>query len=247
MTISLYLNLLLRFLVIKINKFVFYSIPPSPHTFVSLSLVSSQFSFLTSVSNLICLKNNKSVRYYSEVLTFKPHSPLTPSTVSLFNNGSLTPTHVELAKSIFISLAESETYIIKTKPSHLSPDKWLELDTFTKKELSIRKDILKKHGKQVIGSMSGTEMAIRELFHYVFTYMSKKYPQCYCLHILLGKTYIIKNKLTNKDYFIPNLFLHDPVELLRILSVCVPVDFNILVKVEGKYFLKASNSLYSIN
>lgn len=81
---------------------------------------------------------------------------------------------------------------------------------------------------------------------YLLIYL-KKYPQCYSLCITLTNSYYIENKLTNDKYYIPYLFIHSSTELLNIISVCVPVDFNLLEKVGSNYFIKASNSLYSIN
>lgn len=52
---------------------------------------------------------------------------------------------------------------------------------------------------------------------------------------------------TNHHYYIGDLATHDAIDLLRILSECVVVDFSILKKVDGKYLIKASNSVFSIN
>lgn len=95
--------------------------------------------------------------------------------------------------------------------------------------------------------MPTAEVACRELFHYVFTYLYTKYPEQYFLNISYNSYKIICYS-TKRTYFVKNLATDDVRNLLTILSECVAMDFSILKKTEDNiYRVIASNSLFAVN
>lgn len=177
--------------------------------------------------------------------SFKDHDPRMPNVKSTFNKNSWFPTHELSAEVVFRP-------ILKTKPDTVFdgccvPDKCLELDTSNQVHLHKRLVILNKHRNNVLSFTSDADTAWRELFHYVLMYMYGKYPQEYYYLYRNNHIYFIVCYSTNHHYYIGDLATHDVIDLLKILSECVVVDFSILKKVEGKYLIKTSNSVFSIN
>lgn len=108
-------------------------------------------------------------------------------------------------------------------------NQWINLDSLNTKHLFIRINVLRKHNKTVISIMPTAEVACRELFHYVFTYLYTKYPEQYFLNISYN-SYRITCYSTKRTYFVNNLATHNVRDLFTILSECVAMDFSILKK-----------------
>jgi hypothetical protein len=120
------------------------------------------------------------------------------------------------------------------------------LDSLNQEQLSIRLAILKDFKNNVISIMPEADLACRELFHYVFTYIYTKYPEEYYVY-QNNNFYYIFCYSTNRSYLIVDLATHNTTDLFRILSECVVSDFTIMKKINGKYVVIASNSLFAIN
>lgn len=194
--------------------------PPKPHRFVTSGLESNINPF------------------------FKvKHTPLKPITISNYKITRVRlPTHAEIAKQNLPDIIKTRSYPWKgTCPR----DNWIDFDNRYSEFIKTRLKILKYYAPNVIGCKDISYPAIRELFSYVIRYIANKYPGVISLRVTKG-IYRINNRHLGKIYFV-NVAQENGFKLLTILSECVPIDFTILHRVDGVYYVIASNSLFSIN
>ncbi|OJJ03275.1 hypothetical protein ASPVEDRAFT_133496 [Aspergillus versicolor CBS 583.65] len=113
----------------------------------------------------------------------------------------------------------------------LEPDWWIELENTYRKRIAQRKELFAKHGKSVLGSLPGSELACKELMEMVLQFLCARYPQYFSL---IDKR-IFKNKILGTEQDVRS---KPPLE---IIMDNVPEDFGIMLRDDqtGNYFLRA--------
>ncbi|KAL5343501.1 hypothetical protein BJX70DRAFT_171060 [Aspergillus crustosus] len=113
----------------------------------------------------------------------------------------------------------------------LEPDWWLELENTYKKRIVQRKELFAIHGKSVLGSLPGSELACKELMEMVLQFICARYPH----YFSLVDKHILKNKILGTEQDIRS---KHPLE---IIIDNVPEDFGIMLRDDktGYYFLRA--------
>lgn len=172
------------------------------------------------------------------------HITLKPTIKNWGNIGNniFMPTHSNLARKILPIIPRTRSDPWK---GVCFPDDWITFDRKYKEFIQARSKILSTNKHNVIGYMDSSHNACRELFIYVITYVSEKYPRVFTLTVR-NNFYTIFNKATNKLYTV-DVLQENVLKLWTILSECVPTDFTILQKINGVYYVIASNSLFAIN
>ncbi|OJJ57012.1 hypothetical protein ASPSYDRAFT_59436 [Aspergillus sydowii CBS 593.65] len=113
----------------------------------------------------------------------------------------------------------------------LEPDWWIELENTYRKRIAQRKELFAKHGKSVLGSLPGSELACKELMEMVLQFLCARYPQ----YFSLIDRRILKNKILGTEHDVRS---KPPLE---IIMDNVPEDFGIMLRDDktGNYFLRA--------
>ncbi|KAL4920877.1 hypothetical protein BDW62DRAFT_220350 [Aspergillus aurantiobrunneus] len=113
----------------------------------------------------------------------------------------------------------------------MEPDWWLELENTYKKRIAQRKELFAKHGNSVLGSLSGSELACKEIMEMVLQFLCARYPQ----YFSLTDKRILKNKILGTEQDVRS---KPPLE---IIIDNIPEDFGIMLRDDktGNYFLRA--------
>ncbi|KAE8335978.1 hypothetical protein BDV24DRAFT_142706 [Aspergillus arachidicola] len=113
----------------------------------------------------------------------------------------------------------------------LETDWWIELENTYIQRIAQRKDLYAKHGDAVLGWLSGSELACKELMEMVLQFICARYPQ----YFSLVDRRILQNRILGVEQDIRS---KHPLE---ILLDNVPEDFGVMLRDEttGNYFLRA--------
>jgi Protein of unknown function (DUF3445) len=123
----------------------------------------------------------------------------------------------------------------------LEPDWWLELESTYKERVAQRQDLFRRHGRLIIDSLPGSELASRELVQTVIAFLTARYPNLFAMD---KKTGIFENRIlgtSQKVLFEGSAEESRAMEPLMFLLNNVPEDFAITQKDEdtGKYHFRA--------
>lgn len=116
--------------------------------------------------------------------------------------------------------------------SRLETDWWLELENSYQSRISQRQKLFEQHGKAVLQSLPGSELACKELMEMVLQFLVARYPQYFSLS---DDGSILNNRILNTTENIRE------VSPLLVLLNNVPEDFGIMLRhpVTGYYCLRA--------
>ncbi len=112
----------------------------------------------------------------------------------------------------------------------MEPDYWIELESTYRERIVQRQLLFAEHGKDILHSLPGSELACKELMEMVVQFLCARYPQQFT-----RRDMVLFNHILGTTY---DLTAADP---LHILLNNVPEDFAIMLRDEttGRYCLRA--------
>lgn len=113
------------------------------------------------------------------------------------------------------------------------PDWWVELEKNYHQTMAARQELLKKYPANVMFNHPCSELACRELMEMVLQFITKRYPQFFCLE---RENTVLVNKLLNST---TDLLSTPP---LTVIFDNVPEDYALMLRNEqdGLYYLRAA-------
>ncbi|TWU72833.1 hypothetical protein ED733_002004 [Metarhizium rileyi] len=112
----------------------------------------------------------------------------------------------------------------------MEPDYWLELESTYEQQIILRKNIVEKHGTDVMQALPGSHLACKELMEMVVQFLCARYPQ----HFKLVKGTLV-NTIRGTRHVVSE------TQPLQMLLDNVPEDFAVMLRDPrtGRYVLRA--------
>jgi len=162
---------------------------------------------------------------------------LIPQEINEYNrNKVIYPFASDLARSLLPIISKSKS---KVFTGRANVENWISLDSSYNKCITMRKNLLKTNGDNIIQYKNISESACRETFKYILAFILKKYPYVFNIKCYNGKSYLC-NKITKSNYRIDDLLTCNPTRLLKIICNSIQEDINIIQKIGEEYCLTAT-------
>ncbi|TQV92529.1 HRQ family protein [Cordyceps javanica] len=121
-------------------------------------------------------------------------------------------------------------YVQTMSLQKMDPDYWIELESTYSERIFQRHELFAAHGKNILCSLPGSELACNELMEMVVQFLCARYPQLFK-----------RNGMTLMNHILGTTSDLTSEEPLRVLLKNVPEDFAIMLRDErtGRYCLRA--------